>query len=98
VDELAEGTPPEQRVIDGALELVPLEPEPAAGIPLGVHVDEEHLALGRGEARGEVDGGGRLADAALLIGDADDSTHVAHPCDAPGVPGALRGRHVPDPH
>ena len=45
------------------------------GVALRIEIDQQHAALHRGEARGEVDGGGRLADAALLVGDRDDARH-----------------------
>ncbi len=51
------------------------EAEAAGSVGLGVAVDQEGWGLVRGERRGEVDGGGRLADSALLVGDRDDSSH-----------------------
>jgi hypothetical protein len=47
----------------------------ARGVALGIHVNEEDLAIERGEAGAEVDGGGRLADATLLIHYCDDEAH-----------------------
>ena len=58
------------------------ESEAAGGVGLGVAVDEEGWGLVRRERRGEVDGGGRLADSALLVGDRDDSCHVSPSCPA----------------
>ena len=44
----------------------------ARHVPLGIDVDDEHpLGVGQGQRAGEVDGGGRLPDAALLRGHGD---------------------------
>jgi hypothetical protein len=45
------------------------------GVALGVEVDQQHALAGCGEAGGEVDTGGRLADAALLVGDTENAGH-----------------------
>ena len=71
---------------------------PRAGrrVALRIEVDEQHAPLRRGEARREIDGGRRLADAALLVGDREDressarlavSTHArgGAPRRAPGT-------------
>ena len=57
----------------------------AARVALRVEVDEQRAPLGRGHARREVDGRGRLADAALLV---DDGDHARAALVAPR--GALR--------
>jgi len=49
------------------------EAEPAAGGALRVAIDQEDLAAGLGEAGGEVDGGGGLADAASVVRDGEDA-------------------------
>ena len=46
--------------------------EGGGGAALDVEVDEEDAVAAAGEAGGEVDRGGGLADAALLVRDADD--------------------------
>ena len=46
--------------------------EAAGGVGLGVEVDEQDGLAAFGERRGQVDGGGGLADAALLVGDGND--------------------------
>ena len=56
------------------------EAEAAGGVGLGIAVDEEGWSLVRGKRGGEVDGGGRLADATLLVGDRDDSSHISPSC------------------
>ena len=46
--------------------------ERGGGRALDVEIDEQHLVAAAREARGEVDRGGGLADAALLIRDAEN--------------------------
>ena len=46
--------------------------EAGAGVSLRVEVEEQHRAPGSGERRAQIDGGGGLADAALLVRDRDD--------------------------
>ena len=57
------------------------------GVALRIDVDEQHAAARRGERGREIHGGGRLADAALLVRDRDDALHGGillresrHPC------------------
>ena len=52
-------------------------PEAGRGIGLRVEVDDERPLAGLREARGEVDGGRRLADAALLVGQGVNPGHGA---------------------
>ena len=49
------------------------------GVALGVDVDEQDPLLGDRQRGGEVDGGGRLTDAAFLVRDRDDPSHVSGP-------------------
>ncbi len=64
----------DQAVVGGGAKLAP-QTQGDGRVALRVEVAEQHLgALGRG-AGGEVDGGRRLADAALLVG---DRVHDAH--------------------
>jgi hypothetical protein len=44
----------------------------ATGIPLRIEINQQNLAASLGQARGEVDGGGRLANSTFLIGNGDD--------------------------
>src|SRR5262249_26039869 len=67
----------DEGVVDGALDGTRRDPDATRGIGLPVQIDEQRASFGRGETRGKVDGGGRLTDATLLIGDCDD---VGHPC------------------
>jgi len=50
-----------------------LEAETAGGVGLGIKIDEENPATCFGRPRGEVNGGGGLADPALLINDSHDA-------------------------
>src|SRR5207244_10481153 len=45
------------------------------GVRLRVDVDQERLVARLGDARGDVDRGGRLPDAALLVRDGVDRAH-----------------------
>ena len=64
----------DQRVVDARLAAVD-EAQAAGGVPLRVHVDQEHAMAEPRQARGEVDRRGRLGHAALLIGQAEDLAH-----------------------
>ena len=65
-----------QRVVDGAAwRGFALLPDAAGEVALRVDVDEQDALVGQRQRGGEVDGGGGLPDAALLIGDGDDSGH-----------------------
>jgi hypothetical protein len=70
----------EQHVVGAALDLGLRVPDAARGVALRVHVDEEHALLGDGEARREVHGGGRLADAAFLVRDREHDAHGRARC------------------
>ncbi len=50
-----------------------VDAEPRAGIALRIEIDDEHAFADGGERRAEIDGGRRLADPALLIGERDDA-------------------------
>ena len=50
-----------------------LMPEARGGVALRIEVDHQHPVAEIGEAGGQVHGGRRLADAALLVGDGDDA-------------------------
>ena len=49
------------------------EADAARQVALWVDVDEQDALVGERERRGQVDGGGGLADAAFLVGDGDDA-------------------------
>src|SRR5262249_21398730 len=61
--------------------------EPQRGVRLRVEVDHQHLLLPGDQRARQVDGGGRLAAAALLVHHAEDSHAV---CLGAGVIGRLR--------
>ena len=50
-------------------------PQPMVALPCGSLSISSTLRLRRGERRGKIDGGGRLADAALLVRHRDDALH-----------------------
>ena len=60
--------------------------EAARGIALGIGVDDEDSEVVGGEGSGEVDSGGRLADAALLIRNCKNPAQaVILPRSSPGL-------------
>ena len=48
------------------------------GVALRVEVEDQHLLADGGQRGAEVDGGGGLADAALLVGDGKDAERAGH--------------------
>ncbi len=59
-----------QRLIDGPTWCgLPFQPQAAGGVALGIDIDDQCFVPEQCEGRGQVDGGGGLADATLLIGD-----------------------------
>ena len=46
------------------------------GVALRIEIDQQGAAAGLGQADGQIHGRGRFADAAFLIGDAQDAAHV----------------------
>lgn len=62
-------------VVDGGLQAVLFEADAGGGVALRVAVDQESATFGDGERRCEIDGGGSLTDAALLVGYGDDAGH-----------------------
>ena len=70
-----------------------VEAQPDGQVGLRVHVHAEHAMALLGQRAGQIDGGGRLADPALLIRDGDDASHGRPPgCrdDADGGPDTAR--------
>ena len=53
------------------------KPHARGGVALRVDVDQQHLFARLGDVRRHVDAGGRLADAALLVGKRNDFSHAA---------------------
>ena len=56
-------------------------PRPGRGVALRIEIDDQDILADGGERGAEIDGGRRLADAALLVGDGEDA----------GRPDLLRG-------
>ena len=62
-----------QHVIGGDGARGPRHAQPGRGIALRVDVDHQGGLADRGQGRAQIDGGGGLTDAALLIGDHQDA-------------------------
>ena len=56
-------------VIDGGIQIGLLDAKPRRGIALRIEVDHEGFLIGQSQPSGQIHGGGRLSDAALLIDD-----------------------------
>src|SRR5438105_10310181 len=74
-------------VVDTTAELAADDTEPAGGIALRVHVDDQPAEAELRKVGGHVDGGRGLADSALLVDDCVDSWQFA---------GCNGGRRCPD--
>ena len=57
--------------------VLPFCPTPLGQVALRIDVDQKHTLLGQGQRRGQIDGRGRLSDAALLVRDRDYSGHTS---------------------
>ena len=79
----------QDHVVHRSLQVADVDPEPGAGVALRVEVDDEHPVAEVGQAGAEVHGRGRLAHAALLVGDREDAGERA------GERRRLVGRHRP---
>jgi hypothetical protein len=66
---------PDQNVVDSRTNLIRLDPDTACRIPLRVAIDEERSLLCGCEACGEVDGGRRFSNTALLVRNRYDTSH-----------------------
>ena len=64
-----------QYVVNCGSERSLINPGAHGRIALRIEVDQQHAAFHRHQARGEIDAGRRLADAAFLIGDRNDLRH-----------------------
>ena len=65
----------EQHVVDAECELALVDARTHGRIALRVEVDQQHALTDPGQSGGQVDAGGGLADAALLVGNAKDLGH-----------------------
>ena len=60
------------QLVDGAGRIVGDISQRVAEVALRVKIDEQHTLAQLGQGCAQIDGGGRLSDAALLIADGDD--------------------------
>ena len=63
--------PADEAVVDAARDGARTDAHPRRGVALRIHVEQQGLALGRGDAGREVDGGRGLPHAAFLVDDRD---------------------------
>ena len=78
----------QEDVVHRGLEVADVDAQAGAGVALRIEVDDQDPVAEVGQAGAEVDRGGGLADAALLVGDGDD----------PGQwPGEAAARTAPGP-
>src|SRR5262249_9187366 len=66
-------------MVDRRMKTGLLDPEPCRRITLRIKVDQKRRALRERETRGEIDGGGGLSHAALLIHDREGPCHLSVP-------------------
>jgi|GEM_PF-6720255 len=71
-----------KRVIDGLDKARFLHPQAARGIPLWIHIHQQHAALEISQTRRQIDGRGGLTDAAFLIHDCNSAAHSPLPRNA----------------
>ncbi len=75
----------QQDVVHRVLEVAGVHPQPGGGVALRVEIDHQGAVAELGQGRSQVDRGGGLADAALLIGDGEDAeAGDPRPGDGPG--------------
>ena len=67
----------DERVRHRSLDGPRIEAQADGQVGLRIHVHAQDAVALLGQRAGEVDGGGRLADAALLVRDGDDAGHAA---------------------
>ena len=78
------GVVAEEHVVHRGLERPDVDPQAGAGVALRIEIDDQGAVAELGQAGAEVDRGGGLADATLLVGDGDD------PGERPAGRGGLR--------
>ena len=64
-----------EEIVDGEPLVVAGKAEAGGAVGLGVAVDEENALAKKGEACGEIDGGGGFADSTFLVDDPEDFAH-----------------------
>ncbi len=66
-DDFAQGFFAHQHVVARSHPSFAIDAEAGRGVALGIEIDDQHALADRGQRGAEVDGGGGLADAALLV-------------------------------
>ena len=66
-DDVAQGLLADQHLVAGSRSSVPIDAEPGRGVALWVEIQDQHALADGGKRCPEVDGGGGLADPALLV-------------------------------
>ncbi len=89
-EDVAEGRPPDEAVVDAPLDGARAHADAGARVALRIHVEEQRLLLGGCHARREVHRRRRLPDAPLLVHDRDDAAGGASV--RVGSPSWVRGR------
>ncbi len=72
LDAVLERLVPHDHVVHRQLEVPGVDAQAGGGVALGIEIDDQDPVAQLGQRRSEVDGGGGLAHAALLVGDGDD--------------------------
>ena len=83
-DGIAQPRLADQHVIGRVAPVAAVDAEPGRGIALRIEIDDQHPLADRGQRGAEIDRGGGLADAALLVGEREDRGRPA------GCSGAYR--------
>jgi hypothetical protein len=69
---LANGRILGQKIVGRDPTILAIDTKPGTGVALRVNIDNQDFLTNCRECGGQIDGGGRLADAAFLVGDGDD--------------------------
>ena len=70
-------------------------PSPVRGIALRIEIDDQHVLADRRQRGAEIDGGGGLADAALLVGERQDARALERDHGGAGLVDAPAQRRAP---
>ena len=73
LDAVLDGHVAQDHVVHRCLQAADVDAEAGAGVALGIEIDDQDPVAEIGQAGTEVDRGGGLADAALLVGDGHDA-------------------------
>ncbi len=63
----------DQHVIGRAVAVAAIDAEAGGGVALRIEIDDQHALADGGQCGAEIDRGGGLADAALLVGERQDA-------------------------